>query len=228
MRLWLRFLLGQGWKSSLHKSLLFFQTGWLLVTGQELWSAVGSAFCLVLGFVVVVRSLSLFSLFVTSWTETCQATLSSTILLELAQIHIHWVGDANLFFCCLIVILPSIYPSIRVFSASLLFTPGAQRNGASATVLPINIQHWFTLGLASLREICSSRDSQKSSLAPQFKNINYLFSAFFMVQFSHPYMTTGKKHSFDCTDIVGKVMSLLFNMQSRFVKAFFPQGTSVF
>ena len=150
-------------------------------------------FCLVLGFIVVVRSLSLFSLFVTSWTETYQAPLSSTVLPELAQIHVHWVGDAShLFFCCLIVILPSIYPSIRIFSVSLLFTSGAQRNGASATVLPKNIQDCFTLGLASLMEICSSRDSQESSLAPQFKSINSLFSAFFMVQFSHPYMTTGK------------------------------------
>ena len=50
VRLWLRFLHGQDWKTLLHKSPLFSQTGWLLVTGPELWSAVGSAFLLSFGF----------------------------------------------------------------------------------------------------------------------------------------------------------------------------------
>ena len=49
-------------------------------------------------------------------------------------------------------------------------------------------------------------------------------SAFFMVQFSHPYMTYWKNHSFDIWTFAGKVMSLLFNMLSRFVIAFFPRS----
>ena len=58
------------------------------------------------------------------------------------------------------------------------------------------------------------------------KNLSILrkHSAFFMVQLSHPYMTTGKKHNFEYTDFVIKVMSLVFNMLSRFVIAFLPRS----
>ena len=78
-------------------------------------------------------------------------------LLEFAQIHVHWVMLSNhLILCCLLFFLPSIFPSIRVFSKSRLFASGGQNIGplASASVLPMNIQGWFPLewtGLISLQ-----------------------------------------------------------------------------
>ena len=79
---------------------------------------------------------------------------------------------------------------------SQLFASCGQSIGASASeaVAPVNIQSWFPLELTGL--ISLSRDSQESSLAPQFKSINSSLALnFFMAQFSHPNMTTEKKHS---------------------------------
>ena len=69
--------------------------------------------------------------------------------------------------------------------------------------------------------LCSPRDSQESSPTSQFKSINS--SAFFMVQLSHSYMTTGKTIALTRWTFVGKMMSVLFNMLSRFVIAFLPR-----
>ena len=64
----------------------------------------------------------------------------------------------------------------------------------------------------------------KSPPAPQFKSINSLMPSFFMAQLSHLYMTTGKTIALPRQTFVGKVMSLLFNMLSRYVIAFFPRS----
>ena len=64
-------------------------------------------------------------------------------------------------------------------------------------------------------------------LTPQFKIINFQHQAFFMVQLSHPYMTTGKTITLTRQTFVGKVMSLLFNMLSRFVIAFLPRSKRI-
>ena len=92
---------------------------------------------------------------------------------ELAQTLLHeLVTPSNhLILYCLLLLLPSVFPSIRVFSNA----SGDQSIGASvsAPVLPMNIQHWFPLGLTSLAP-CSPRDSQESSSAPQFQRINSL------------------------------------------------------
>ena len=85
---------------------------------------------------------------------------------------------------------PHSFPASGAFQMSQLFTWGAQSIGVSAStsVLPVNTQDWSP---------CSPRDSQESSPTPQFKSINSRRSAFFIVQLSHPYMTTGKSHSLD-------------------------------
>ena len=70
----------------------------------------------------------------------------------------------------------------------------------------------------------SPRDSQESSPTPQFKSINSLVLSFFMVQLSHPYMTTGKTIALTRWTFVGKVMVLLFKMLSRLVIAFLPRS----
>ena len=67
-------------------------------------------------------------------------------------------------------------------------------------------------------------DSQEASPVPQFESVSSSCSAFFMVQLSHWYMTTGKTIALTIQTFVGKVMSLLFNMLSRFVIAFLPRS----
>ena len=102
---------------------------------------------------------------------------------------------------------------------SQLFASGRQSIGVSATtsVLPMNIQDRSPLGWTGLISLCP-RDSQESSPTPQFKSINPLVLNFLYGRFSHPYMTTGK--TMTRWTFVVKVMSLLFNVLSRFVIAF--------
>ena len=78
----------------------------------------------------------------------------------------------RLVLCHPLLLLPSIFPSIRVFSNELALKSGGQNIGASASVLPVNIQGWFPLGLTGFWCLCSPRDSQESSPAPQFESIN--------------------------------------------------------
>ena len=88
---------------------------------------------------------------------------------------------------------------------------------ASASVFPMSIQGWFPLGLTSLISLLSK---ELSRVLSRTVIQNHWHSAFSVVQLSHPYMTTGKKHSFD---FVSKVMSLLFNTLPRFVIVFLPR-----
>ena len=103
------------------------------------------------------------------------------------------------------------FPASRSFPMSQFFASGGQSIGvsASASVLPMNIQDWFLLGLTDWISV-QSKDSQESSPTPQFKSINSSALSFFMVQLSHPYMTTGKTIALTRWTCVGKVMSLLF------------------
>ena len=75
---------------------------------------------------------------------------------------------------------------------------------------------------------CSPRDSQESSPTPQFKSSVLWCSAFFIVQLSHPYVTTRKTTALTRWTFVGKVVSLLFNMLSRLVIAFLPRSKRLF
>ena len=99
---------------------------------------------------------------------------------------------------------------------------------ASASVLPTNIQDWSSLGWTgwiSLQSKGLSRLSRVFSNAKVQKHQFFLqCSAFFRVQFSHPYITTGKTIALTRWTFVGKVMSLLFNMLSRLVIAFLPRS----
>ena len=118
---------------------------------------------------------------------------------------------------------PQSFPASGSFPMSWLFTSGGQIIGASASVFPMNIQGWSPLGWTSdhlpvqgtLKSLLQHHNSKASILQ---------CSAFFMVQFSHLYMTTGKSHSFDYMDLCGKVMALLFNTLSRFIIAFLPRS----
>ena len=135
----------------------------------------------------------------------------------------------HLIHCCPLFLLPSIFPSIRVFS--------------NESVLPIRWpKYWcfsFSIspsneysGLISFRmnwlDILVVQGTLKSLFQHHSSEASILqHSDFFIVQLSHPYMTTGKTIALTRWTFVGKVMSLFFNMLSRLVTTFF-QGTSVF
>ena len=121
--------------------------------------------------------------------------------------------------------LPSVFPSIRVFFSESAFASGGQSIGASATVLPMNIQNWFPLGLTGLISLQSKGLSRVFSSTTIWKASILHPSAFFMAHISHPYMTTGKTIALTIWFFVSKVISLLFNMLSRFVIVFLPRST---
>ena len=101
-------------------------------------------------------------------------------------------------------------PASGSFPMNQFFTSGGQSIGASASasVLPMNIQDWFPLGLTGLVS-CSPSNSQESSPTPQFKSINSSTLSLLYVELSHPYLTTGKTIALNSWTFVGKVMSLL-------------------
>ena len=108
------------------------------------------------------------------------------------------------------------FPASGSFPMSPFFASGGQNIGVSAivSVLPMNIQDWFPLGLTGW--ISFSPRTLKSLLQHHSSKASILRrSAFFTVQLSHLYMTTGKTIALTRWTFVGKVMSLLFNMLSR-------------
>ena len=120
----------------------------------------------------------------------------------------------HLILCHPLLLLPSIFPSIGSFLMSWLFTSGGQSIGvsASASVLPLNIQDWFPLGLTgwiSLQSKGISRIFSNTTVQkPQFLRLSFLYSP----TLTSIYMTTGKTIALTRWTFVGKVMSLLFNM----------------
>ena len=148
---------------------------------------------------------------------------------EFAQIHAHWVGDAkhliskHFILCCLLLLLSSIFPSIRVFSNELSlhirrpkYWSFSFRNSHSneySGLVSLRVD-WFDLPAvqATLKSLLQHHNSKASVLQ---------HSAFFMV---HPCMTTGKTIALIIRIFVDKVIALLFHMLSRFVIAFLPKS----
>ena len=171
-----------------------------------------------------VQLLSRVSLFATPWTAARQASLSIINSWSLPKpMSTELVMPSNhLILCRPLLILPSIFPSIRSFQMSQHFASGGQNTGVSgsASVLPVNTQDWFPLGWTGWISVQSkelSRVFSNSSLKASILQC----SAFFMVQLSHSDMTTGKTIALTRQTFVDKVMSLLFNMLSRLVITFF-------
>ena len=144
-------------------------------------------------------------------------------LLEFAQIHVHWISDAIQPSRPLLSpsSCPQSFPASGSFLMSQLFTTGGQSIGASASasVLPMDIQGWFASGLTGLISLQSKGLSRVFSSTTVRKHKFFGAQPSFMVQLSYPYMTTGKTIALTLWTFVGKVMSLLFNMLSRFVSA---------
>ena len=132
----------------------------------------------------------------------------------------------HLILCHPLLLLPSIFPSIRVFSneSALLIRWPKYGVSASTSVRPVNTQDW------SLLEWTGWIFLQSKGLSRVFSNNTFqkhqLFGAqlFFVVQLSRPYMTVGKTIALNRRTFVDKVMSLLFNMLSRLVITFLPRS----
>ena len=180
-----------------------------------------------------VQSLSRVRLFATPWTVARQASLSITNSRNVPKlISIELVMPSNhLILCHPLLFLPSIFPSIRVFSDESVFASGGQSIGDSSFKISPSNEHsglisfrmdW--LDLLSVQGILKSLLQHHSSKASILWCSFFFFSAFFIVQLSHPYMTTGKTIALTRWTFVGKVMSLLFNMLSRLVITFFPRS----
>ena len=142
-------------------------------------------------------------------------------LLELAQKNVHWVGDAIQPFRPLSspLILPSIFPSIRVFSKQpALCIKWPKYWSFSFIISPSNEYSGLILFRIDWFDLLAVQGTLKSLLQHHSSKASILqCSAFFMVQLSHTYMTTGKAIALTRWTFVGKVVSLLFNMLSRLV-----------
>ena len=132
----------------------------------------------------------------------------------------------HLIFCCPLLLLPSIFPSIRVFSSeSALCIRWPKYWSFSYNISPSNEYP----GLISFRTdwlyLLVIQGTLKSLLQHHSLKASILLcSAFLIVQLSHPYMTTGKTRALTRWTFVGKVMFLLFNMLSRLVITFLPRS----
>ena len=118
------------------------------------------------------------------------------------------------------------FPASGSFQMSWRFTSDSQSVGASvsASVLPMNIQGWFPLGLIGLISLKYQGLSRVFSITTVQKHKFYSAQPFFIVQLSHLYKITGKTKALTIRTFVGKVMPLLFNTPSRLVITFLPRS----
>ena len=133
--------------------------------------------------------------------------------------------SSHLILCRPILLLPSIFSSIRVFSNEFFASGGQKYCSFSFSISPSNEYS----GLISFRidwlDLLVVQETLKSLLQHHSKNASILWcSAFFVVQLSHPYMTTGKITALTRWTFVGKVMSRLFNMLSWLVITYLPRS----
>ena len=137
--------------------------------------------------------------------QWCHSTISSSVIP---------------FFSCL-----QSFPASWSFPVSQFFPRGGQSIGASASasILPMNIQDWFSLGLTALTFLLSKGLSRGFSSTTIQKH-HFVNTACFIVHLLHPYMTTGKPQALIIQTFVSKVLFLLFNTLSRFVIAFLPRS----
>ena len=163
----------------------------------------------------------------TLWTGAHQASLSIASSWSLLKLmFIEPVMPSNHLILCCPLLLPSIFPSIRVFSnESVLCIRWPKYWSFSYNISPFNKY----LGLISFRmdrlDLLAVQGTLKNLLQHHSSKASILpDSAFFTVQLKHPYMTTGKTIALTRRTFVDKVMSLLFNMLSSLVITFLPRS----
>ena len=174
-----------------------------------------------------VQSLSHVQFFETSWTATRQVSLSITnswSLFKLISIKLV-IASNHLILCCPVLILSSIFPSLRIFSNELIIC--TRYWSFSFSISPSNEYS----GLISFRmdwlDLLAVQGTLKS-LQHHSSKVSILWCpAFYIVQLSHPYMTTWKIIVLTRWTFVGKVMSLLFNMLSKLAIAFLPRSKNL-
>ena len=166
----------------------------------------------------------------TPWTAAHQAFLSITNSQSVLKLmFITSVMPSNhLILCHPLLLLPSIFPSIKVFSNesvlhirwpkhwSFSFSFSFSRSNEYKRLISFRMDWLDFLVLQGALKSLLQHHNSKASI--------FQCSAFFIVQLSHPYMTTGKAIALTRWTFVGKVMSLLFNMLSRLVIAFLPRS----
>ena len=187
-------------------------------------------FFFLLNTVIVVQLLSCVQLFATPWTAACQASLSFTISQSLPKpMSIESVMPSNhLILYCPLLLPPSIFPSIRVFSnESALHIRWPKYWRLSFSISSSNEYS----GLISFRMdwvgLLAVQGTLKSLLQHHSSKASILrCSAFFMVQLSYPYMTTGKTIALTIWTFVGKVLSLLLQ-QCQGLSGLFFQKSSI-
>ena len=132
----------------------------------------------------------------------------------------------HLILCRPLLLFPSIFPSIRVFSnESALCSRWPKYWSFSFNISPSNKHSGLISFRIDLFDLLTVQGTLKSLLQHHNSKASILqCSAFFTVQLSHPYMTTGKTIALTRQTFVDKVMSLLFNMLSRFFTAFLPRS----
>ena len=174
------------------------------------------------------QSLSRVQLFATPWIAACQASLSITnswSLPKLTSIK-SVMPSSRLILCRPLLLLPPIPPSIRVFSNESTLRMRWPKYWSFSFSIILSKEH---PGLIFFRmdwlDLLAVQGTLKSLLQHHTSKASILRSStFFMVQLSHPYMTTGKTIALTRWTFVGKVMSLLFNMLSRLVITFLPRS----
>ena len=179
-------------------------------------------------YLFVVQLLNCVLLFVTPWTAAPQSSLSITnswSLLRLMSIELVMPPN-HVILCCHLLLLSSIFPSIRVFSnESVLRIRWPKYWSFLFSISPSNEYS----GLISFRidwfDLLAVQGTRKSLLQYHSSKASVLrCSAFSVVQLSHPYMTDRKTTALTMWTFAGKVMSLLFNILSRFLIAFLPRS----
>ena len=164
----------------------------------------------------------------TPWTAACQASLSITNSRSLLKlIPIESVMPSNhLILCCPLLLLPSIFPSIRVFSnMSVLHVRWPKYWSFSFSISPSNECSELISFRMDWLDLLPVQGTFKTFLQHHSSKASAGWcSAFFIVQLSHPYMTIGKTIALIRWTFVGKVMSLLFNMLSRLVITFLSKS----
>ena len=147
---------------------------------------------------------------------------------EFTQTRVRWVSDAisHLILCRPLLLLPPIPPSIRVFSnESALRIRWPKYWSFSFTIIPSKEHPGLIAFRMDWLDLLAVQGTLKSLLQHHSSKASILWhSAFFTVQLSHPYMTTGKTVALTTWTSVGKVMSLLLNMLCRLVITFLPRS----
>ena len=155
-------------------------------------------------FIAVVQSFTCVQLFATPWPAAHQASLSFTnsqSFLKLTSIE-SIMPSNHLILCCPLLLLPLVFPRIRVFPMSQLFTSGDKSIGASASasVLPMNIHDWFPLELTDLICLLPKGLSRVFSSTMAWITSSSVFSLLYVptVSYAHDYW---KNHNFDYMDL---------------------------